>query len=115
MTLNPQRTRTLVKRRTTFRHRSRARRWLGTFGRSRSASLVPSERTLPSMKDNDKFEKVPSGSALNALPPNGARVARSLGLAGAARGCRPLVIFDTLRVSQIARGAAQLAPRERSL
>ena len=29
----------------------------------------------------------------------------------APRGCRPLVIFGMLRISQIPRGAAQLAPR----
>ena len=77
------------------------------------------------MNDNDTFKGVPGAPALSARPPNGARVARSLGSVGAARrptlvradtaskarGCRPLVISDTLRVSFITRGAAQLAPR----
>ena len=48
-------------------------------GRARSASLVPRERIMPSMNDNDRFKAVRGQEALDARPPNGARVARSLG------------------------------------
>ena len=48
------------------------------------------------MNDNDIIDAVPGAPALDARPLNGARVARSLGLAGAAR--RPtLVRADTVR------------------
>ena len=77
------------------------------------------------MNDNDIVEAVRGQEALNARPPNGARVARSRGLAGAARrptlvragaarkarGYRPRVRREKLRFSHRPRGAAQLAPR----
>jgi len=40
--------------------------------------MVQTERVLPSMNDNDDFETVARVSALDARPPNGARVVRSL-------------------------------------
>ena len=76
------------------------------------------------MNDNDLFEVVRGPSALTARPPNGARVARSLGSGRrcappnprssrhrAARGCRPLGRRAKLRFVLRPRGAAQLALR----
>jgi len=77
------------------------------------------------MNDSDNFETVPGVSALNARPPNGARVVRSLRLVGAARrptlvradtasfarGWRPTPRDEALRASSLVGGAAQLAPR----
>jgi len=75
------------------------------------------------MNDHDTFKGVPGASALDARPPNGVRVIGTpvgrryapsnsrWSRPRATRGCRPLVISDTLRVSFIPRGAAQLAPR----
>jgi hypothetical protein len=77
------------------------------------------------MNDSDSVNVVRGQEALTARRPNGARVARSLGSAGAARrptlvradtarcarGCRPLVRREKLRFSLRPRGAAQLAPR----
>ena len=71
-------------------------------GRARSASLVPRERIMPSMNDNDRFKAVRGQEALDARPPNGARVAR---------GCRPLGRRAKLRFVLRPRGAAQLALR----
>ena len=94
-----------------------------SVGRSRSASLVPSERMMPSMNDNDKLNRVRGPSALNARPANGTRIAlpgvvrrgapsnpRSSSAARAARSC-PCDVVETLRVSSPSRGAAQLASR----
>jgi hypothetical protein len=63
------------------------------------------------MNDNDRLDAVRGQSALTARPTNAARVARSLKLSGAARGCRPLVKVERLCLSPFTRGAAQLAPR----
>ncbi len=77
------------------------------------------------MNDNDDFETVARVSALDARPPNGARVVRSLGLVGAARrptlvradtasfarGWRPTPRDEALRALSLVEGAAQLAPR----
>jgi len=36
--------------------------------------LIPSERMMPSMNDNDSFDMLRTPAALTALPPNAARV-----------------------------------------
>jgi len=58
---------------------------MGTLGGRAAPPFVQGERLSTSMNDNDIVEAVRGQEALNARPPNGARVARSLGLAGATR------------------------------